>query len=123
MECFEGAVGLTVSRDRFLPVKKTDDLLLVRSNLFTLNKGQLKINPQRKPLPKIELGEFLQNIENFQNSFPIIPDLVDLEELKIKGDVRFEGTASLKGKVHLEGLKKALILPSGVVIADESLQG
>ena len=54
---------------------------------------------------------------------PIIPDLVDLEELKIKGDVRFEGTASLKGKVTLEGLKKALILPSGVVIADESLQG
>ena len=125
LECFEGAVGLTVSRDRFLPVKKTDDLLLVRSNLFTLNKGQLKINPQRKShhLPKIELGEFLQNIENFQNSLPIIPDLVDLEELKIKGDVRFEGTASLKGKVHLEGLKKALILPSGVVIADESLQG
>jgi UDP-N-acetylglucosamine pyrophosphorylase len=69
------------------------------------------------------LGEFLQNIENFQNSFPIIPDLVDLEELKIKGNVRFEGTASLKGKVHLEGLKKALILPSDVVIADESLQG
>ena len=125
LECFEGAIGLTVSRDRFLPVKKTDDLLLVRSNLFTLNKGQLKINPQRKShhLPKIELGEFLQNIENFQNSLPIIPDLVDLEELKIKGDVRFEGTASLKGKVHLEGLKKALILPSGVVIADESLQG
>ena len=125
LECFEGAVGLTVSRDRFLPVKKTDDLLLVRSNLFTLNKGQLKINPQRKShhLPKIELGEFLQDIENFQNSLPIIPDLVDLEELKIKGDVRFEGTASLKGKVHLEGLKKALILPSGVVIADESLQG
>jgi len=125
LECFEGAVGLTVSRDRFLPVKKTDDLLLVRSNLFTLNKGQLKINPQRKSqyLPKIELGEFLQNIENFQNSLPIIPDLVDLEELKIKGDVRFEGTACLKGKVYLEGLKKALILPSGVVIADESLQG
>jgi len=54
---------------------------------------------------------------------PIIPDLVDLEELKIKGDVRFEGTACLKGKVHLEGLKKALILPSGVVIADKNLQG
>ena len=125
LECFEGAVGLTVSRDRFLPVKKTDDLLLVRSNLFTLNKGQLKINPQRKSqyLPKIELGEFLQNIENFQKSLPIIPDLVDLEELKIKGDVRFEGTACLKGKVHLEGLKKALILPSGVVIADKNLQG
>jgi len=123
LECFEGAVGLTVSRDRFLPVKKTDDLLLLRSNLFTLNKGQLKMSPQKKHLPKIELGEFLQNIENFQNSLPIIPDLINLEELKIDGEVRFEGTASLKGKVHLNGLKKPLILPSGAVITDESLQG
>lgn len=125
LECFEGAVGLTVSRERFLPVKKTDDLLLVRSNLFNLDKGQLKRNPIRKSqqLPKIDLGDFLQNIENFQNSFPVIPDIVDLEELLIKGDVRFEGMASLKGKVNLDGLKKALVLPSEILIADESLQG
>jgi len=125
LECFEGAVGLTVSRVRFLPVKKTDDLLLVRSNLFNLDKGQLKRNPIRKSkqLPKINLGDFLQNIENFQNSFPIIPDLIDLEELMIKGDVRFEGKASLKGKVNLEGLKNVLVLPSEILIADESRQG
>ena len=125
LECFEGAVGLTVSRERFLPVKKTDDLLLVRSNLFNLDKGQLKRNPIRKSqqLPKIDLGDFLQNIENFQNSFAVIPDIVDLEELLIKGDVRFEGMASLKGKVNLDGLKKALVLPSEILIADESLQG
>ena len=29
---------------------------------------------------------------------------------------------ALKGKVHLQGLKKDLILPSGVVIDDEILQ-
>ena len=121
LECFDGAVGLTVSRERFLPVKKTDDLLLVRSNLFSLNDG--KLIRKRKSLPIIELGDFLQNIENFQNSFPVIPDLADLEELKISGDVRFEGTASLKGKVHLQGLKKTLTLPSGTVLADESRQG
>ena len=125
LECFEGAVGLSVSRERFLPVKKTDDLLLVRSNLFSLSNGKLVRNPQRKSasLPIIELGDFLQNIENFQNSFPIIPDLIDLEELMIKGDVRFEGKASLKGKVNLEGLKNVLVLPSEILIADESRQG
>ena len=125
LECFEEAVGLSVSRERFLPVKKTDDLLLVRSNLFSLNNGKLVRNPQRKSasLPIIELGDFLQNIENFQNSFPVIPDLVNLEELKIKGAVRFEGAASLQGKVHLQGLKDELTLPAGVVIADETRQG
>ena len=123
-ECFDGAVGLSVSRERFLPVKKTDDLLLVRSNLFTLNKGVLTRNPQRKSnaLPTIQLGDFLQNIENFQTSFPIIPDLLELEELKVKGTVRFEGTSSLKGRVCLTGLNKPLILPSGVVIAGETRQ-
>ncbi|MBC8286164.1 MAG: UTP--glucose-1-phosphate uridylyltransferase [Nitrospinae bacterium] len=125
LECFEGAVGLSVSRDRFLPVKKTDDLLLVRSNLFSLNNGKLIRNPERKPgsLPIIMLGDFLQNIENFQNCFPVIPDLVDLEELKISGAVRFEGGASLRGRVHLQGLKETLILPAGVLIADETRQG
>ena len=124
LECFEGAVGLSVSRERFLPVKKTDDLLLVRSNLFSLNNGKLVRNPQRKSasLPIVELGDFLQNIEDFQSSFPVIPDLVNLEELKIKGAVRFEGAASLQGKVHLQGLKEELTLHAGVVITDETRQ-
>ncbi len=123
LECFEGAVGLTVSRERFLPVKKTDDLLLVRSNIFSLSNGKLIRDRKSHPLPLIELGDFLQDIENFQNAFSIIPGLVDLEELKIDGDVRFEGAACLKGKVHLQGLKKTLVLPSGAVLADESRQG
>jgi UTP--glucose-1-phosphate uridylyltransferase len=124
LECFEGAVGLSVSRERFLPVKKTDDLLLVRSNLFSLSNGMLVRNSQRKSasLPVIDLGDFLQNINNFQSSFPVIPDLVDLEELKINGSVCFEGAASLQGKVHLQGLKERLTLPAGVVIADETRQ-
>ena len=61
-------------------------------------------------------------MENFQTSFPVIPDLVNLEELKIKGAVRFEGAASLQGKVQLQGLKEGLSLPIGVVIADETRQ-
>lgn len=124
LECFEGTVGLTVSRDRFLPVKKTDDLLLVRSNLFTLDKGKLKRNVSRKAqgLPTIKLGNYLQNIENFQNSFSEIPDLIDLEELIINGNVQFEGAASLKGKILLEGVQSDLILPSGIVITDDSLK-
>ncbi len=125
LECFEGAVGLSVPRERFLPVKKTDDLLLVRSNLFNLINGKLVKNSLRKSasLPVIDLGDFLQNINNFQSSFPVIPDLVDLDELKINGSVRFAGASSLQGKVHLQGGKEGLTLSAGVVIADETRQG
>ena len=41
MKCFDNAVGLEVPRSRFLPVKKTSDLLLLRSNLYSHHHGNL----------------------------------------------------------------------------------
>ena len=46
MKCFENAVGLNVPRSRFLPVKKTSDLLLLMSNLYTQQHGQLRMSPR-----------------------------------------------------------------------------
>ena len=44
MKCFDNAVGLNVPRSRFLPVKKTSDLLLLMSNLYTQQHGQLRMS-------------------------------------------------------------------------------
>ncbi len=51
-------LGINVPRRRFLPVKTTSDLLLVMSNLFTLNRGNLAMNPQRSfpSVPLVKLG-------------------------------------------------------------------
>ncbi len=51
--------GINVPRSRFLPVKKTSDLLVVMSNLFTLKKGTLVMNPARvyPALPLVKLGD------------------------------------------------------------------
>ena len=51
--------GINVPRRRFLPVKTTSDLLLVMSNLFTLNRGNLVMNPQRSfpSVPLVKLGD------------------------------------------------------------------
>ena len=46
MKCFDNAVGLNVPRSRFLPVKKTSDLLLLMSNLYTQQHGQLRMSPK-----------------------------------------------------------------------------
>ena len=45
-------------RRRFLPVKKTDDLLLVMSNLYTLQEGTLVMSPLRQftTTPLVKLG-------------------------------------------------------------------
>ena len=47
MKCFEKCKGIKVPRSRFLPVKKTDDLLLIKSNLYTIQNGVLKMSPVR----------------------------------------------------------------------------
>merc|ERR1719145_42723 len=39
MKCFDKASGVNVPRSRFLPVKMTSDLLLVMSNLYSLDNG------------------------------------------------------------------------------------
>merc|ERR1712038_550537 len=36
MKCFEKGIGINVPRSRFLPVKKSSDLLLIMSNLYSL---------------------------------------------------------------------------------------
>lgn len=59
MKCFEDAIGVNVPRSRFLPVKKTSDLLLVMSNLYSLKGGSLVMSPQRMfpTTPLIKLGD------------------------------------------------------------------
>ena len=41
---FKNAHGVNVPRSRFLPVKSCSDLLLITSDLYTLEHGQLVMN-------------------------------------------------------------------------------
>jgi UTP--glucose-1-phosphate uridylyltransferase len=124
LDCFAGAVGLCVSRDRFMPVKKTEDLLLVQSNIFNLEEGRLVRNKQRKisSLPVITFGDNLHQVDAFQKCFPAIPDLLELEMLDIAGQVRFEGPVSLKGEVKLNGNNKPIFIEKGRKIENENIE-
>lgn len=54
---FKGAHGVSVPRRRFLPVKTCSDLMLVKSDLYTLKHGQLVMDEARfGPAPLIKLG-------------------------------------------------------------------
>jgi len=124
LDCFAGSVGLCVSRDRFMPVKKTEDLFLVQSNIFNLEEGRLVRNKERtiSSLPVITFDDTLHQVDAFQKCFPTIPDLLELEVLDIAGQVRFEGAASLKGQVELNGNSKPIIIESGRNIENESIE-
>ena len=124
LDCFDGAVGLCVPRDRFLPVKKTEDLLLVRSNIFDVEGGKLTRNTQRinLDLPIIKFGSPLNLVDEFEKCFSTIPDLLELESLEVSGQVKFAGMAILKGKVKLNGMTRPILIENLKTIENECIE-
>lgn len=99
MKCFEGCIGINVPRSRFLPVKKTSDLLLVMSNLYSLKGGSLIMSPQRMfpTTPLVKLGDnHFSKVKEFLARFANIPDLIELDHLTVSGDVTFGRGVSLR---------------------------
>ncbi len=123
---FDQAIGVNVPRSRFLPVKATSDLLLVQSDLYTLNDGfvtrnQARANPTN---PSIELGPEFKKVSNFLSRFKSIPSIIELDILKVSGDVWFGAGVILKGKVVIAakpGVK--LEIPNGAVIENKEING
>lgn len=99
MKSFDGGIGINVPRARFLPVKKTSDLLLVMSNLYSLKNGSLIMSPQRMfpTTPLVKLGDnHFSKVQEFLRRFENIPDLIELDHLTVSGDVTFGRGVSLK---------------------------
>lgn len=61
---FKNAHGINVPRTRFLPVKSCSDLLLIKSDIYSLAHGQLVINEQRmfETTPVIKLGDHFKKV-------------------------------------------------------------
>ncbi|KAL9316407.1 hypothetical protein ACSQ67_017408 [Phaseolus vulgaris] len=123
---FDKAIGINVPRSRFLPVKATSDLLLVQSDLYTLENGfvirnKARTNPEN---PSIELGPEFKKVSNFLGRFKSIPSIVELDTLKVAGDVWFGAGVILKGKVSIVAKPDVkLEVPDGAVIADKEING
>lgn len=122
---FEGSLAVKVPRVRFVPIKKTDDLLLVQSNLFIFENGILRKNPDRQfgGIPLIRLGKHFQTVEEYQNRFETIPDILELDLLTIVGDVYFGKGITLRGNVILVCDLGELHLPDNSVLENKVLTG
>ncbi|KAJ8444172.1 hypothetical protein Cgig2_030992 [Carnegiea gigantea] len=123
---FDNAIGINVPRSRFLPVKATSDLLLVQSDLYTVVDGFVTRNPARaNPAnPTIELGPEFKKVGDYLKRFKTIPSIIELNSLKVTGDVWFGAGVILKGKVTVDakpGLK--LEIPDGAVIENKEING
>ncbi len=74
IEFFKNAKGINVKRARFLPVKSTSDLFVVQSNLYTLERGQLKMSPNRvfPTVPLVKLGDHFTKVMYYT----VLPDIL-----------------------------------------------
>ncbi len=106
IESFEGSRVLRVPRTRFAPVKTTDDLLLLRSDVYEVG-DDLAVRPvpsRRARLPFVELDRrFYRLLDDFDARFPAgPPSLVDAERLVVRGDATFGAGVVVRGSVELE---------------------
>ena len=124
LNLFPGAIGMSVPRSRFLPVKKTSDLLLVQSDLFGLDRGTLKrdLTVGEFDLPRINLKEPFNDLKEYQQRIPVPPDITELNSLELQGHVRFNGKVTLKGDVRLVSNKKTIRIPKGAVLENKIVE-
>src|SRR4051795_5362906 len=107
IDAFHGAAALRVPRERFAPVKTTDDLLVLRSDSYVLTEdAHVVVSPERNlpGLPLVELdSDHFKLLRDFDARFPSgPPSLVECERLTVKGDVRFGERVVVRGAVTVE---------------------
>jgi UTP--glucose-1-phosphate uridylyltransferase len=103
---FEGAEAIEVSRRRFAPVKTTNDLLVLRSDFYTLTD-----RAHVEPAEGHEPGSILVDLDpdhykllaDFDARFPAgAPSLVECSRFVVRGDVTFGPDAAVRGEAELE---------------------
>jgi UTP--glucose-1-phosphate uridylyltransferase len=116
---FPGAELLHVPRTRFAPVKTTDDLLVLRSDVYEVG-DDLRVEPvpdRADNLPFVELDKrYYRLIDAFEERFPSgAPSLREADRLVVHGDVTFGSGVRVRGAVELDADSPTTI-DSGTVL-------
>ena len=70
IEVFEGARTIEVGRDRFVPVKTTNDLLVLRSDVYDVG-GDFVLDPAAGKVPFVDLdSSYYKLVPDFERRFP-----------------------------------------------------
>ena len=104
IEVFEGATLIEVGRDRFVPVKTTNDLLVLRSDVYDIG-GDFVLDQVAGEVPFVDLdADVFKLVGEFDKRFPEgAPSLRKATSLTVEGDVTFGHGVQVIGEVTLEG--------------------
>ena len=106
---FQDARAIRVPRSRFVPVKKTSDLLVLRSDAYRLGEGaRIELADGRATAPLVELDDdHFKLLADFDARFPEgPPSLVEAERLAVEGDVTFGRDVRVRGSVSVRGPRR-----------------
>jgi UTP--glucose-1-phosphate uridylyltransferase len=121
---FEGAQAVRVPRGRFAPVKKTDDLLAVRSNAFVLTEDfHIVPNPDRQlgpPLVRLDSNHY-RFVADLDERFPCgVPSLTECASFELTGDFVFSRDIICRGNVRLRNESSEQVrIPDGTLLEGE----
>ena len=123
IEVFEGARTIEVGRDRFVPVKTTDDLLVLRSDVYDLGKDFV-LDQAGDDVPYVSLdGDFYKLVGDFDKRFPEgAPSLREADSFTVVGDWTFGRGVRVVGDVTLAS-SAAQRVEGGTVLDEQEKHG
>jgi UTP--glucose-1-phosphate uridylyltransferase len=106
IEVFDGAEAIEVSRTRFAPVKTTNDLLVLRSDFYTLTEDVHVVPADGREPGSIFVDldpDHYKLLRDFDARFPAgPPSLVRASRFVVRGDVTFGPDVAVEGETVLE---------------------
>lgn len=120
IEVFEGATAIGVPRSRFLPVKTTNDLLLLRSDAYAVGAdGSVALAVDRPCQVDLD-PRYFKTMAAFDQRFPAgSPSLRQAESLTVRGDWTFGRDVRVLGAVELDDPGDPAEVEAGTVLAEK----
>ena len=103
VEVFADSRLIEVGRDRFVPVKTTNDLLVLRSDVYDIGTDFV-LDQVAAEVPFVDLdGDFYKLVGDFDKRFPEgAPSMRKASSLTVDGDLTFGHGVQVVGDVELE---------------------
>ncbi|GAA4699401.1 UTP--glucose-1-phosphate uridylyltransferase [Nocardioides conyzicola] len=120
IEVFEGSQLIEVGRDRFVPVKTTNDLLVLRSDVYDIGRDFV-LDQVAVELPYVDLdSHFYKLVGDFDKRFPEgAPSMRKAQSLRVAGDWTFGHGVQVVGDVDLDATS-AQRIPADSVLSTGS---
>lgn len=114
IQVFPGAQVIAVGRDRFLPVKGTNELLLLRSDVFDFGEDAVPRSVVAAQ-PLVDLGPVYKLVDDFAARFLTEPSLREATSLTVRGDWTFDAPVTVIGDGELTDPGHPATVPAGVL--------